>query len=185
MPFIAPKPLLFAVTLTITVFVIACPDALGLATPMAIMVSTGLGAANGILFKNASALEDATKLNVIVFDKTGTLTVGQPEVVEIVTAEGVTEDVVLTAAAAVEQGSDHPLAQAIVRRAAHLTVAAPTAFESLDGMGARAETAGGTVFLGNRLLMDNQDLALGPLEAEATRLQGEGRTVVMSRNPVA
>ena len=172
------EPLLFAVTMTITVFVIACPDAIGLATPMAVTVSTGLGAANGILFKNASALEDATKLNVIVFDKTGTLTVGQPEVVEIVTADGVTEDVVLTAAAAVEQGSAHPLAQAIVRRAAKLNIAAPTGFESLDGMGARAETAGGTVFLGNRLLMDTQKLALGPLEAQATRLQGDGRTVV-------
>jgi Cu2+-exporting ATPase len=172
------QPLLFAVTLTITVFVIACPDALGLATPMAVMVSTGLGAMNGILFKNASALEEATKLNVIVFDKTGTLTVGQPEVVEIVTNDGITEDVVLTAAAAVEQGSDHPLAQAILRRAANLTVAPPTGFESLDGMGARAETAGGTVYLGNRLLMDTQKLALGPLEAEASRLQGDGRTVV-------
>jgi Cu2+-exporting ATPase len=172
------EPLLFAVTLTITVFVIACPDALGLATPMAVMVSTGLGAMNGILFKNASALEDATKLDVIVFDKTGTLTIGQPEVVEIVTAEGVTEDVVLTAAAAVEQGSDHPLAQAILRRAANLSVVAPTGFESIDGMGARAETAGGTVFLGNRLLMDTQKLAVGPLEAEAARLQGDGRTVV-------
>ncbi|MEO8680874.1 MAG: heavy metal translocating P-type ATPase, partial [Vicinamibacterales bacterium] len=125
------QPLLFAVTLTITVFVIACPDALGLATPMAVMVSTGLGATKGILFKNASALEDATKLNVIVFDKTGTLTVGQPEVVEIVTADGVTEDAVLAAAAAVEQGSQHPLAQAILRRAANLTVAAPTGFASL------------------------------------------------------
>ena len=176
------EPLLLAVTLTITVFVIACPDALGLATPMAVMVSTGLGAANGILFKNASALEDATKLDVIVFDKTGTLTVGQPEVVEIITAEGVTEDLVLTAAAAVEQGSDHPLAQAIVRRASKLTSlansVAPTGFESLDGMGARAETAAGTVYLGNRLLMDNQKLALGLLEAQAKRLQGDGRTVV-------
>ena len=172
------EPLLLAVTLTITVFVIACPDALGLATPMAVMVSTGLGAANGILFKNASALEDATKLTTIIFDKTGTLTVGQPEVVEVVTADGVTEDVVLTAAAAVEQGSDHPLAQAIVRRASKLTVVAPTGFESLDGMGARAETAGGTVYLGNRLLMDTQKLALGPLEAQAKRLQGDGRTVV-------
>jgi Cu2+-exporting ATPase len=172
------QPLLFAVTLTITVFVIACPDALGLATPMAVMVGTGLGAMNGILFKNASALEDATKLDVIVFDKTGTLTVGQPEVVDLVTAEGVTEDVLLTAAAAVEQGSDHPLAQAILRRAAHLSVAAPTGFESLDGMGARAETVGGTVFLGNRLLMDTHQLALGPLEADATRLQADGRTVV-------
>jgi len=172
------QSLLFAVTLTITVFVIACPDALGLATPMAVMVSTGMGAKNGILFKNASALEDSTKLNVIVFDKTGTLTVGRPEVVEIVTADGVVEDVVLTAAAAVEQGSQHPLAQAILRRAAKLTVAASTGFESLDGMGARAETAGGTVFLGNRLLMDTQKLALGRLESEATRLQGDGRTVV-------
>jgi Cu2+-exporting ATPase len=172
------QPLLFAVTMTITVFVIACPDALGLATPMAVMVSTGLGAMNGILFKNASALEDATKLNVIVFDKTGTLTVGQPEVVEIVTADGITEDVVLIAAAAVEQGSAHPLAQAIVRRASKLTIVPPSGFESLDGMGARAETAGGTVFLGNRLLMDTQQLALGPLEAEAARLQADGRTVV-------
>ncbi|MBI2750790.1 MAG: heavy metal translocating P-type ATPase [Burkholderiales bacterium] len=172
------QPLLFAVTMTITVFVIACPDALGLATPMAVMVSTGLGAANGILFKNASALEDATKLDVIVFDKTGTLTIGQPEVVEIVTADGVTEDVLLTAAAAVEQGSAHPLAQAVVRRAAKLTIVAPTGFESLDGMGARAETAGGTVYLGNRLLMDTQKLALGPLAAQATRLQADGRTVV-------
>ncbi len=158
--------------------VIACPDALGLATPMAVMVGTGLGARNGILFKNASALEDATKLDANIFDKTGTLTIGQPEVVEIVTADGVAEDDLLGAAAAVEQGSDHPLAQAILRRAEKLTVAAATEFESLDGMGARAETAGGTVFLGNRLLMDTQRFALGPLEAEATRLQGDGRTVV-------
>ena len=172
------QSLLFAVTMTITVFVIACPDALGLATPMAVMVSTGLGAMNGILFKNASALEDATKLAVIIFDKTGTLTLGQPEVVEIVTADGVSEGAVLTAAAAVEQGSEHPLAQAILRRAANLTVTAPTGFQNIDGMGARAETSGGTVFLGNRLLMDTEKIAIGPLEAEATRLQGDGRTVV-------
>lgn len=172
------QSLLFALTMTITVFVIACPDALGLATPMAVMVSTGLGAKNGILFKNASALEDATKLNVIVFDKTGTLTLGQPEVVEIVTAEGITEEVLLTAASAVEQGSDHPLAQAILRKAGDLTIESPTGFESLDGMGARAETAEGTVFLGNRLLMDTEKLALGPLETEASRMQADGRTVV-------
>jgi Cu2+-exporting ATPase len=172
------QPLLFAVTLTITVFVIACPDALGLATPMAVMVGTGLGAMNGILFKNASALEDATKLNVIIFDKTGTLTIGKPEVVDMVTAEGVTEDALLIAAAAVEQGSAHPLAQAILRRASKLTVVAPTGFKSLDGMGAQAETADGTVFLGNRLLMDTQKFVLGTMEVEAARLQGEGRTVV-------
>jgi Cu2+-exporting ATPase len=172
------QPMVFAVTLMITVFVIACPDALGLATPMAVMVSTGLGAANGILFKNASALEDATKLNIIVFDKTGTLTIGKPEVVDMVMAEGVTEDGLLLAAAAVEQGSAHPLAQAVLRRAAKLKVVAPTGFKNIDGMGAQAQTAAGMVFLGNRLLMDTQKLALGPLEAEAARLQGEGRTVV-------
>jgi Cu2+-exporting ATPase len=172
------QPLMFALTLTITVFVIACPDALGLATPMAVMVSTGLGAKNGILFKNASALEDATKLQIIVFDKTGTLTVGQPEVVEIVPAEGVAEDTLLIAAAAVEQGSAHPLAQAILRKAKNLIVPAPTKFESLDGMGAGAKTANGTVYLGNRLLMDTKKISLGNLESEATRMQDGGRTVV-------
>jgi Cu2+-exporting ATPase len=172
------QPLLFAMTLTITVFVIACPDALGLATPMAIMVGTGLGAMNGILFKNAAALEDATKLDVIIFDKTGTLTVGQPEVVDVVTAKDVTRDSVLTTAAAVEGGSDHPLAQAIVRRAQGLEVPAQKGFENLEGMGARAEIDGETVFLGNQRLMDTQKLDLGSLAADAERLQGAGRTVV-------
>jgi Cu2+-exporting ATPase len=172
------QPLLFAMTLMITVFVIACPDALGLATPMAIMVGTGLGAMNGILFKNAAALEEATKLDVIIFDKTGTLTVGQPEVVDIVTAKEVTTESVLATAAAVERGSDHPLAQAIVRRAQGLTVPAQKGFENLEGMGARAEIDNQTVFLGNRRLMDVQKLDLGPLAADAQRLQGAGRTVV-------
>ena len=172
------QPLLFAMTLTITVFVIACPDALGLATPMAIMVGTGLGAMNGILFKNAAALEDATKLDVIIFDKTGTLTVGQPEVIDVVTAKGATVDTVLTSAASVEQGSDHPLALAIVRRAQGLAVPAQQGFENIEGMGARAEINGEPVFLGNRRLMDAQKLDLGELAAEAQRLQGAGRTVV-------
>jgi len=172
------QPLLFAMTLTITVFVIACPDALGLATPMAVMVGTGLGAMNGILFKNAAALEDATKLNVIIFDKTGTLTVGQPEVVDVVTAKGTTVDTVLSTAASVEQGSDHPLAQAIVRRAAGLAVPKQTGFENLEGMGARAKIDGETVFIGNRRLMETQGFALGELAADAERLQGAGRTVV-------
>jgi P-type Cu2+ transporter len=172
------QPLLFAMTLTITVFVIACPDALGLATPMAVMVGTGLGAINGILFKNAAALEDATKLDVIIFDKTGTLTVGQPEVVDVVTAKGVRTDTVLAAAASVEQGSDHPLAQAIVRRAQGLTVPVQKGFENIEGMGARAEIDGEPVLLGNRRLMDTQKLDVGELAAEAQRLQGAGRTVV-------
>ena len=99
------QPLLFAVTLSITVFVIACPDALGLATPMAVMVGTGLGAANGNLFKNAAALEEATKLTVVVFDKTGTLTMGQPKVVDIVAAPDVSPDDILKVAALAMSGS--------------------------------------------------------------------------------
>ena len=172
------QPLLFAMTLTITVFVIACPDALGLATPMAVMVGTGLGAMNGILFKNASALEDATKLDVVIFDKTGTLTIGQPEVVDVVIAKGATEETVLASAASVEQGSDHPLALAIVRRAQGLLVPVQKGFENIEGMGARADIDGQIVFLGNRRLMDSQKLDLGEVAAEAQRLQGAGRTVV-------
>ena len=134
-------------TLTITVFVIACPDALGLATPMAIMVGTGLGAMNGILFKNAAALEEATKLNVIIFDKTGTLTLGQPEVVDVATATGTKVDTMLALAAAVEQGSEHPLAQAILKRAAGMPTQPSSSFTNIDGMGAKAEVAGRTVLL--------------------------------------
>ncbi|MGR3198976.1 MAG: heavy metal translocating P-type ATPase, partial [Paracoccus sp. (in: a-proteobacteria)] len=172
------SPLLFALTLTITVFVIACPDALGLATPMAVMVGTGLGAQHGILFKNAGALEDATKLDVIVFDKTGTLTMGEPRVVELVAAEGHTEDDALRAAASVDRGSDHPLALAIVQRAEGLDVPQMAGFENLEGRGARAEIAGEPVLVGNRRLMDEQGIDLGALDAEAERLKGEGRTVV-------
>jgi Cu2+-exporting ATPase len=172
------QPLLFAVTLMITVFVIACPDALGLATPMAVMVGTGLGAMNGILFKNAAALEEATKLDIIVMDKTGTLTLGQPQVVEIATAKSQTQERVLASAAAVEQGSDHPLAQAILRRAEGLTIPVQKGFENIEGMGARAEIDGERVFLGNRRLMDAQKLDLSELTAEAQRSQGAGRTVV-------
>jgi Cu2+-exporting ATPase len=169
--------LLFALTLMITVFVIACPDALGLATPMAVMVGTGLGATHGILFKNASALEEATKLDVIVFDKTGTLTLGQPEVVEVVPAAKAER--VLATAAAVEQGSDHPLAQAILRAAAQgLAIPKTSGFSVLEGKGARAEVGGETVFLGNRRLMDESGIDLDPMAAEAERLQGAGRTVV-------
>lgn len=172
------QPLLFALTLTITVFVIACPDALGLATPMAVMVGTGLGAMNGILFKNAAALEAATRLDVIVFDKTGTLTLGQPEVVAVATAFGTDADTVLRTAAAVEQGSDHPLAQAILRRAAGLEIEKTTAFRNIEGKGARAEMAGHSVFIGNRRLMDEQRIDMAGLAEKSQELQGNGRTVV-------
>ena len=172
------QPLLFALTLAITVFVIACPDALGLATPMAVMVGTGLGAMNGILFKNASALEEATRLDMVVFDKTGTLTMGRPEVVEVVAAVGLTQDRVVALAAAVEQGTDHPLAQAILNRAKGLDREQATSFAVIEGKGARAEVGGSRVLLGNRRLMDEERVELAGLEASAERLQGTGQTVV-------
>lgn len=172
------QPLLFAMTLTITVFVIACPDALGLATPMAIMVGTGLGAMNGILFKNAAALEEATKLNVIIFDKTGTLTLGQPEVVDVATATDSNVDAMLALAAAVEQGSEHPLAQAILKRAAGIPTPPSSGFTNIDGMGAKAEVEGRTVLLGNRKLMDAEQVDMNGLVAKADEMQGAGRTVV-------
>ncbi len=172
------QPLLFAMTLTITVFVIACPDALGLATPMAIMVGTGLGAMNGILFKNAAALEEATKLDVIIFDKTGTLTLGQPEVVDVATAAGTNVGAMLGLAAAVEQGSEHPLAQAILKRAAGMSTQTGNGFTNIDGMGAKAEVEGRTVLLGNRKLMDAEQVDMNGLVAKADEMQGAGRTVV-------
>ena len=172
------QPLLFALTLTITVFVIACPDALGLATPMAVMVGTGLGAMHGILFKNAGALEEATKLNVIVFDKTGTLTMGQPKVVEVAPAVSIEPDEVLRVAAAVEGGSDHPLALAIVERAKGLDLPSITGFLNLEGKGAQAEVAGTRVFLGNRRLMTEQGIDFVGLADKAEALKGAGRTVV-------
>ena len=172
------QTLLFALSLTITVFVVACPDALGLATPMAIMVGTGLGAMNGILFKNASALEDATKLDVIIFDKTGTLTMGQPEVVDLVMAVGATEEQLLSTAAAVEAGSDHPLAQAIVRRAKDVQVPKATEFKNVEGKGAQANVNSKTTLLGNKRLMSENKIDLGKLGAKSEELQGAGRTVV-------
>lgn len=172
------QSLLFATTMMITVFVIACPDALGLATPMAIMVGTGLGAVNGILFKNAVALEEATKLNIIVFDKTGTLTMGQPKVVEIVPAGGRSIDDVLLIAAAIEQGSEHPLAKATLERAAGLQLAEVKDFTNIEGQGAKATVAGHSVLIGNRGLIEANGVNMISVAAESERLQGAGRTVV-------
>ncbi|WP_288128345.1 copper-translocating P-type ATPase, partial [Thiomonas sp.] len=172
------QPLLLALALTITVFVIACPDALGLATPMAVMVGTGLGAMNGILFKNASALEDAAQLNVVVFDKTGTLTQGRPEVVDLVLAAGIAEDELLKTAGAVEKLSEHPLALAILKHAQGLQLDAVQGFGNVDGMGARAELGGDVVLLGNDKLMALDKIDMNGLEVDSQRLQGQGRTVV-------
>lgn len=172
------QTLLFALTLTITVFVIACPDALGLATPMAIMVGTGLGARHGVLIKNAAALENAVKLDVIVFDKTGTLTLGAPKVVQVTPAAGVDETDLLITAAALERGSEHHIAKAVLERAKELPEVSATGFESFGGKGLRATVDGRTVLSGNRMLMADNGVELGALAAESERLQGAGRTVV-------
>ena len=132
----------------------------------------------GILFKNASALEDATKLDVIVFDKTGTLTMAQPKVVEVVPAEGHSIDEVLSLAAALERNSEHPLAVAILERAGDMSLPEASGFENLEGKGARATVAGTELLVGNRRVMDEAGIALGELQADAERLQGGGRTVV-------
>ena len=172
------QSLLFAMTLTITVFVIACPDALGLATPMAVMVGTGLGARNGILIKDAAALEDSVKLDIVVFDKTGTLTMGAPKVVQVIPAAGTDETTLLTKAIAIEQGSEHHIAKAVRERAAGLPVAAATDFESFGGKGLRATVDGRQLLSGNRILMAEHGVDPGELAAESERLQGAGRTVV-------
>ncbi len=179
---LAGESLVFALTLAITVVVIACPDALGLATPTAIMVGTGLGALNGILFKNATALEQASKVRAIIFDKTGTLTVGKPKVVEIVPADGVSEADLLTAVASAEQSSEHPIAQAIVVLAKEkgLTLSDAIGFEAIAGHGLRGQVNGRAILSGTRKLMRDRGIELGALESRGAELQGAGRTIVYS-----
>jgi Cu2+-exporting ATPase len=168
-----------AVLFAITVVVITCPDALGLATPTAIMVGTGLGAKRGILFKNAVALETSARIQAVVMDKTGTLTKGEPEVTDVV-AGGMPETEMLTLAAAVERESEHPLAQAVVRRA-DADGAAPARaerFEAVPGHGAVATVAGRRVAVGNARLMEREEVRLGALDARWAELAGAGKTVV-------
>jgi Cu2+-exporting ATPase len=174
----------------ITVVVITCPDALGLATPTAIMVGTGLGARRGILFKNAIAIEQAAKLDTVVFDKTGTLTRGEPEVVSIVTADGVSEDEALRLVAAAERESEHPLAEAIVNaaEARGLEGAKVDAFEAVPGHGAIATVEGRRLAIGNERLLVREGVELDGLMPKAHALAGEGRTVVqvaIDGNPAA
>ncbi|MCK6585089.1 MAG: copper-translocating P-type ATPase [Anaerolineales bacterium] len=171
----------WALTLAITVVVIACPDALGLATPTAVMVGTGLGAQNGILYKNATALEQAAKLQAIIFDKTGTLTEGKPQVVEIVAVGNpLTQDELLRLVASAEQSSEHPLAQAIVdkAKAQNVKMEATSGFEAIPGHGMKANVAGRTLLVGNRKLMRDNKIAMDGYEESASSLEGAGRTVV-------
>ncbi|MBI1794114.1 MAG: copper-translocating P-type ATPase [Chloroflexi bacterium] len=177
----AMSPAVWALTLAITVVVIACPDALGLATPTAVMVGTGLGAQNGILYKNATALEQAAKLQAIIFDKTGTLTEGKPQVVEIVaTGNPLTENELLRLVASAEQSSEHPLAQAIVdkAKAQNQKLEDATGFDAIPGHGMKANVAGRTLLVGNRKLMRDNKIAMTDYEARGDALEGAGRTVV-------
>ncbi|MBC7300363.1 MAG: copper-translocating P-type ATPase [Nocardia sp.] len=171
------EALLFA----ITVVVVTCPDALGLATPTAIMVGTGLGAKRGVLFKNATALEDAARIDVMVLDKTGTLTNGKPEVTDVVTAAGVHSDTVLGLAAAVERQSEHPLAQAIVDHAEGLggQSLSATGFQNVAGRGAKATVDGHQVIVGNRGLLEADHIELGELAEHRDELAASGHTAVL------
>ena len=169
-----------ALLFAITVVVITCPDALGLATPTAIMVGTGLGARRGILFKNAVALEQVASLDTVVLDKTGTLTKGEPEVVAVVPADGIDENELLRLAAAVERESEHPLAEAVVRAAKERGLEPPRAeaFEAVAGHGAIATVEGQRLVLGNARLLERERVTLDGLSERAAALAGEGRTVV-------
>lgn len=168
----------FSLTIFISVLVIACPCALGLATPTAIMVGTGKGAENGILIKGGEALETAHKVDTIVFDKTGTITEGKPTVTDVLPADDISEEALMRVTASAEMGSEHPLGQAIVQGAQErgLELMQVADFEALTGRGIRAKINGQTILVGNRKLMEEQGVALGAFEAEADRLAGEGKT---------
>src|SRR5689334_15132548 len=176
---LSDRPTRDAVLFAITVVVITCPDALGLATPTAIMVGTGLGPTRGVLFKNALALEIAAHVEVVVMDKTGTLTKGEPEVTDVA-VEGIDERELLALAAAVERESEHPLADAIVHRAdANGVQHAPVeSFESVPGHGTVATVDGRRVAVGNARLMEQQKIELGPLGERRAELAEDGRTAV-------
>jgi P-type Cu2+ transporter len=169
------QALLFA----ITVVVITCPDALGLATPTAIMVGTGLGAGRGILFKNALALETAARIETVVMDKTGTLTKGEPEVASVVT-HGIDEGALLRLVAAVERESEHPLADAVVAYAERLELDRPAAehFESVPGHGATATVDKCRVVVGNKRLLEREGISFDSLGARREELSANGHTVV-------
>ncbi|MEV4573326.1 heavy metal translocating P-type ATPase [Nonomuraea jabiensis] len=170
-----------AMLFAITVVVITCPDALGLATPTAIMVGTGLGAKRGVLFKNAMALETAARIQTVVMDKTGTLTRGEPEVTDVF-ADGIEEAELLRLAAAVERESEHPLAEAVVRYAdAHAPGGSRARdFENVPGHGALADVDGRRVVVGNTKLMRVEGVDLGPLAARREELAAGGRTAVIA-----
>lgn len=172
------QTLVFALTIFISVLVIACPCALGLATPTAIMVGTGKGAEYGVLIKSGAALETAHKIQTIVFDKTGTITEGKPKVTDIVTVDKINEDALLQAAASAEKGSEHPLGEAIVKGAEEkdLEFKKVDSFKAIPGHGIEVLIDGSTVLLGNKKLMEDRKIDLKNLEATSQKLAEEGKT---------
>ena len=178
---LGPAPsLLYALTNAVAVLVIACPCAMGLATPTAIMVATGRGAELGILVKNAEALETLARVDTMVFDKTGTLTIGRPTVTDVIPAPGAGDDDVLALAAAAEQGSEHAIGEAIVTRAKERGLALPpvTEFATVPGQGVDALAPDGRLLLGNRALMDARGVDVTALATRADALAQAGKTVV-------
>jgi Cu+-exporting ATPase len=176
-----PEPrLAFGLVAAVSVLIIACPCALGLATPMSIMVGVGRGAQAGVLIKNAEALERMEKVDTLVVDKTGTLTEGKPRVVAIVPADGFQETELLRLAASVERASEHPLADAVVAAAKQrkLELAAVDGFDSPAGKGATGKVDGQSIVLGNARYLASLGIATDRLAAEAERLRGEGATVI-------
>ena len=165
----------------VTVLIIACPCALGLATPTSIMVGTGKGAENGILIRNAEALEMAHKLNAIILDKTGTISTGQTKVTDIIAENGMKEDELLKISASLEKGSEHPLGEAIVRAAEEKNIKLEkiTDFEALPGMGIRGRLDNRTILLGNRSWFEENDFNLEKLNPVLDRLSGEGKTSIL------
>ncbi len=178
---VGPEPAgLVALTNAVAVLVIACPCAMGLATPTAIMVGTGRGAEFGVLIKSAAALELLHRVDTVVFDKTGTLTVGRPVVTDVVPVGAASEDEILALAAAVEQASEHPLGEAIVARAKERGLALPpiAEFTTVPGRGIDAMATDGRVLLGNRTLMDARGIDVRLLAGRVRELAAEGKTAV-------
>ncbi len=179
--FWGPEPrLAYALVNAVAVLIIACPCALGLATPMSIMVGTGRGAQAGVLIKNAEALEILQKVDTLVVDKTGTLTAGKPELMDVTVANGFETSQVLSLAAALERASEHPLAEAIVAGAEARGLGIPDAinFRSLTGKGILGEVEGQTIAVGNAALFEEIDVSPSTLEPEANRLRADGQIVV-------
>ena len=172
---------LFALLNTVAVLIIACPCAMGLATPTAIMVGTGKGAEHGILIKDAESLEIAGKINTVVFDKTGTLTKGKPEVTDIVPLNNIKKDEVLRLAASIEKGSEHSLAEAIVKYADEQKVSTDsvTKFQAIAGHGVEGIVGKQKVFFGNRRLMDREKVDYQDESSQISKLESEGKTVMM------